>query len=216
MSHLNAPATRLLNVQCLICDTPLVDASSVEIGIGPVCRRKWYDAEIGNKVREAANALVAEATWAKHNDDIDKVLETAEALQALGLPKLAGRVRFKFIHLQLVVGSDGWVSLYTPYRRGFPNDLRVLISDAQKRRVNDAKNKFDHWEIHPDAKRALFLCLAKHFAGDRCYVDNNDTKTIIVPTLSEFEATYIVGAELRGNINREDAARYRALIKNGG
>jgi hypothetical protein len=40
MSYENAPATKLLATHCACCARPLVDALSVELGIGPDCRKK--------------------------------------------------------------------------------------------------------------------------------------------------------------------------------
>ena len=45
MSYENAPATRMLATHCAACGRPLVDATSVETGMGPVCRERYgYDA----------------------------------------------------------------------------------------------------------------------------------------------------------------------------
>ncbi len=40
MSHENSPACELVATHCCICNRPLTDALSVELGIGPVCREK--------------------------------------------------------------------------------------------------------------------------------------------------------------------------------
>lgn len=40
MSYENAPATILLATHCACCGRPLVDAASVETGIGPDCRKR--------------------------------------------------------------------------------------------------------------------------------------------------------------------------------
>jgi hypothetical protein len=46
VSYTNAPATKLVATACLICRRPLLDAKSVETGIGPVCReRSGFDAD---------------------------------------------------------------------------------------------------------------------------------------------------------------------------
>lgn len=47
MSHENAPATQLVATRCCACRTPLVDANSVELGIGPICRRKTAKEDVG-------------------------------------------------------------------------------------------------------------------------------------------------------------------------
>ena len=39
MSYENAPATKMLAAYCACCARPLVDAESVETGMGPVCRK---------------------------------------------------------------------------------------------------------------------------------------------------------------------------------
>lgn len=41
MSYENAPATKFIAVNCCVCGRPLVDAISVEEGIGPICRDKF-------------------------------------------------------------------------------------------------------------------------------------------------------------------------------
>lgn len=41
MSYENAPQTKLLATDCAVCSRPLCDAKSVELGIGPECRKKY-------------------------------------------------------------------------------------------------------------------------------------------------------------------------------
>jgi Family of unknown function (DUF6011) len=41
MSYENAPATKLVATRCLCCGRPLVDAASVERGVGPECAKKY-------------------------------------------------------------------------------------------------------------------------------------------------------------------------------
>ena len=40
-SYLTAPATKMLATHCAVCARALVDAKSVELGIGPDCRKKY-------------------------------------------------------------------------------------------------------------------------------------------------------------------------------
>ncbi len=40
MTYENAPATKLIAVECACCGRPLLDAVSVETGMGPHCRKK--------------------------------------------------------------------------------------------------------------------------------------------------------------------------------
>lgn len=39
--YTQAPATEILATQCAACARPLLDATSVELGIGPECRKKY-------------------------------------------------------------------------------------------------------------------------------------------------------------------------------
>jgi hypothetical protein len=40
MSYESAPATKMLATQCACCGRPLVDAASIEAGMGPICRKQ--------------------------------------------------------------------------------------------------------------------------------------------------------------------------------
>lgn len=54
MSYENVPATKLLATYCACCARPLVDAVSVEAGVGPECRK-----------RHGYSAAQAEPDWAE-------------------------------------------------------------------------------------------------------------------------------------------------------
>ena len=129
--HCGSPQAHLLNVECVVCSTPLSDAKSAELGIGPVCRKKWgYADEIpgGEPARKRANALVYEACVAKRDGKVDRVLSIAEELQALGLGKLAQRIRERFVDIKLIdVEHDGqvWCDVFTPYKDGIGYGIRT-------------------------------------------------------------------------------------------
>ena len=51
-SYETAPATRMLATQCAVCARPLLDAVSVETGIGPHCRAKYgFNVEVAPELR---------------------------------------------------------------------------------------------------------------------------------------------------------------------
>lgn len=57
MSYETAPATQLVATDCACCGRPLVDAVSVETGIGPVCREKYgFLDEVTSSVEALAEA----------------------------------------------------------------------------------------------------------------------------------------------------------------
>lgn len=58
-TYANAPATVLLATACACCGRALVDAVSVETGIGPDCREKYgVTFQVGDAAHDEANALV--------------------------------------------------------------------------------------------------------------------------------------------------------------
>jgi len=86
----NAPATRMLATHCCVCRRPLLDAKSVEIGMGPDCRKKHgYDAVfelLSDQDRVAANKLVHDAAL---KDDAETLGAAISGLHLLGFVKLA-------------------------------------------------------------------------------------------------------------------------------
>jgi hypothetical protein len=58
-SYLNAPATLLLATACACCGRKIVDAVSIETGMGPDCRADYgVTFEVGNAAHDEANVLV--------------------------------------------------------------------------------------------------------------------------------------------------------------
>jgi hypothetical protein len=57
MSYTNSTACRLLATTCCVCNRPLVDAVSVQAGIGPDCRKK-YMGKLEGAARDEANQIV--------------------------------------------------------------------------------------------------------------------------------------------------------------
>lgn len=95
MSYESAPATELLATACACCGRALVDAESVEVGIGPECRKKFaIDNVADSAAREAANAFV----HAVARKGVSKAAcrEVCAKLEALGYPTLAMRVLKRF------------------------------------------------------------------------------------------------------------------------
>jgi len=94
MSYEAAPATALVATHCCLCGRPLVDAESVERGIGPVCADK-YGAEIGpSENRVVANRLIWEiAAQPAANDVPAKV----SALRTLGYVRVADRIAERLV-----------------------------------------------------------------------------------------------------------------------
>ncbi len=208
MSHENAPATRLVATHCWACHRDLVDAKSVEVGMGPICRKKYgYDELSGldNATRKAANALVYEAA-AVHATAPDRVIAIADELATLGLVKLPEKMRDNFIPIKLTtvpnapvyryqgrakgetqVGTADIVQVKTPKHGDWSRLLRSRLQ--YKRPVWDPKTRrFKHWEVKREEARALFGVLCACYPGRMAY--SAEKGTFKVPTETEFKAKY--------------------------
>jgi len=103
-SYENAPATVMLATSCACCSRPLVDAKSIETGMGPVCRRKHgFNIPVTEEARTAANRLVHEIAVDQTGP---RVLANIQALKALGFDVLAGRIEERLLTVDITVEGD--------------------------------------------------------------------------------------------------------------
>lgn len=126
MSYENATATKLLATNCVCCGRPLVDALSVELGMGPECR-KDYDAGMADESRKKANEIVHAAAVMAQKGHVERVVEYTKELESLGFSKLAGKVGRRFkgvaerrVKADIVIekADNGMLKVKTPFRRG--------------------------------------------------------------------------------------------------
>jgi hypothetical protein len=166
MSYTAAPATILLATQCCACGRPLVDATSVELGIGPECRA-GYDGGISDDVRQQANKLTHRAAIAAQEGRIHEVQEIAAQIAALGLAGLAEKVGDRFANAErqakitLTVVGDS-LKVVTPYRRGDSEAFIAAWRAVPGRRYRDKANFVP---LTGEAKRAVYDLLARFFPG---------------------------------------------------
>ena len=166
MGYENAPATAMLATHCAVCRRPLLDAVSVEAGIGPICRDKHgYDAEVGildEETRRAANKII-------HRIALDVtapgVAADLAALRLMGCTKTAERIEYrgkdappkKPVVIQRSLNGKGY-AVTTPY---MPSSLDGWRKIPGRRWVPETKENFV-----PTAQRdALWTLLRTHFAG---------------------------------------------------
>lgn len=87
MSYETAKATQMLATQCALCGRPLLDAVSVSVGMGPICREKSAMPDtLSEEQRVAANRIVHAVALSQTEDAFTK---GARELQALGCSRLA-------------------------------------------------------------------------------------------------------------------------------
>ena len=163
--YTDSPACKMLNVRCVICGRLLVDAISIEAGLGPECRKE-NDGGIGSEVRGEANKIVHQAALAAGLGRISEVLEAANKVESMGLVVLAGKMRRRFKNAERqadieIVESNGYYKVVTPYRR---KDSKAFINAWRKvpgRRWENGANV-----VPVESKTALWAVLRDFFGGN--------------------------------------------------
>jgi hypothetical protein len=146
MTH--ARRTRLAT-RCVLCDAPLADSVSVEVGIGPTCRKR-AGLERDFVGRGEANELTTKAAVLAEEGHVTEVLEVADALEAAGYATLAVKMRSRFVDLRVVAEEGGYL-VQTPYsdlwnRRMWERHLGTW-DRARKGRHVAAARKAEVWAL---------------------------------------------------------------------
>jgi hypothetical protein len=165
MSYEDARATKMMATHCVCCGRLLVDATSVELGIGPECR-KGDDGGIPDAVRVEANGLVFKAAVAADQGRVGEVVQIAGQIRELGLENLAKKVGRRFrtaerkVSIVIDVVGDSF-SVKTPFRRG---DKEAFIKAWRKipgRRYQNGRN------LVPVTQKAALWSLLREFFGGK-------------------------------------------------
>ena len=162
--YVNALATKMLATNCVCCGRALVDAISVQLGIGPECRQN-DDSGISADIQAQANELVYRASLAAQNGEISTVKGYAEQIKALGLGNLADKVGRRFRNAErnteIVLTLEGdYYRVETPFRRGAKAEFIAAWRAIPGRRYKDNSNY-----VPVVQKKALFELLRQFFAG---------------------------------------------------
>lgn len=155
MSYETAPATALVATHCCVCSRPLVDAKSVEMGIGPVCRKKYgFDMPVTDDVRKAANVLVYQIAAAPQGlECLAKISE----IRTLGFLVLADKLESRVAKVRVVV-VEGRVRLVTPYDADFVAEIRSIAGRKWHKQEKV-------WSFPLCARSELWSALRLHFSG---------------------------------------------------
>jgi len=130
MSYQDSKACEMVATHCCCCSRPLVDAKSVEIGIGPICRSKYgFDIDVDEESREKANKLVYKvACDPSHPEAVDHCKE----LHDLGFHVLASKVMSAVAAIQITMTDaehphgPGRLSVKTPYSPDVVEAMRCI------------------------------------------------------------------------------------------
>lgn len=143
----NAPATKLVATDCAACGRPLVDAPSVESGMGPHCRRKYGVPDgVPQEVRNRINGLVYQIALTQ-----TCTLAQVKELGELGADRIVGKMVERFA-LATVTEQGGNLIVQTPYNehfvmlmRGFAWDAALKARRIPLARARDLHERFRHF-----------------------------------------------------------------------
>jgi hypothetical protein len=201
------PNTTRLATHCVLCQRPLRDAVSVNLGIGPICREGLGLDNVDPLHRVAANRAIHRAGLACMDpaaDAVQTVLACADEVETYGLTNLAAKIRDRYIHVQVwrqTVNVTRWdprtrtstvldathevVCVRTPYSPEANLNRAEYLRGARPVKVD----KDFHWEVPADCQRGLLGWLARNWGGHAGY--NRDASAVFaIPTYSEFTTTH--------------------------
>lgn len=188
MSYENAPATKLLATHCAACARPLVDAVSVEIGMGPDCREKYGYNDGDQANRPEANRLVHKVAT---NATLPETLAIVSRLVSIGFGTLAARLLERKATVEILdAGADAF-SIRTPYNPDYVEALKRACYGSVRWNATDKV-----WTVRNSAKQAAWGVLQRFYSG----------KLLLGP-----KGPKIIG--LAGELAAVDAA-YQTLVKN--
>ncbi len=194
MSYLNDPNTHRMATRCCCCGRKLLDAKSVEIGIGPTCRNKFgYTTDITDDQRETVNKLIHDAGVQceimanKELGDVARysaaglLLDVADRIEGLGLSRVASKVRERFTGISLDAVKDTPVYEWDyrnrrevetdrthtaiVLRAPYSADFNHLRKNLRLRGRPVKTNDGFHWEFSNNDKRLVDEVVRKAFAG---------------------------------------------------
>lgn len=157
MGYETAAATLLLATHCACCGRPLVDATSVEVGIGPICRKKYFDvSELPEGVRQAANKITHHLAVVCGSKDPEAIFSDLTALAELDLPSIVAKVESRLI--RVTVRREGnTYKVRAPYCKG---------AVPAWRKVGQWQGKEAGYRVHVTRRKALWTLLCDHYAGE--------------------------------------------------
>lgn len=114
----------MLATNCAVCRLALRDSLSVELGIGPDCRKKYsFNTDVTPEARARANELILKIALGL--DDLATIMVAADELLELGFQRLH-EVLIKRNAKITVTEAEGRLLVKTPYNEDAAYQLRRL------------------------------------------------------------------------------------------
>lgn len=167
MSYENAPATKMLATHCAICSRPLLDAVSVEIGMGPDCRRRHgfegaSAPAVDDDARGKANAIVHAIACGQ---PAEQLAASINDLRALGFAKLADVLVARKVRVSVRAFDASYYAVKTPFSGEAVEAFRHLPGRrwAKAEKVN---------LVARGSREALWTLLRRYFRGELLATDS--------------------------------------------
>jgi len=152
----NAPATKMLATHCAACGKELVDARSVEAGMGPDCRKKYQIPDtLDDETRTEANRLVYQIALDQKGP---QVVANLARLRDLGCDVIVDRIVKRVRPIEVLDDGEGRFALKTPYDPDFVGHLRTVHG-----RRWDRERKV--WTFPNSQKPWVWKALQKSYPG---------------------------------------------------
>lgn len=164
-----APATRLLATKCAVCGRPLVDAQSVEVGVGPECRKR-NGLEQENPNRDEANRIVHRLALFRSQHELappaEAVVEMLGQLVKLGYVKLSGVLAERLASIVITVHQNESLLLRVslPFKQTSAAKLGAVRWARQGYRVWETGHTM-RWFVQSWAKQDLWKLLREEYPG---------------------------------------------------
>jgi hypothetical protein len=164
----------MLATNCVVCGRALLDAVSVELGIGPECGEPIHNAYKSGLISDEqgkANRLVHKAAIAAQNGKIATVVDIAADIAALGFAELAEKVARRFqavvanpgrrAKISIKIDGDSMI-VKTPFKRGNKDAFIAAWRSLPGRRYDRAAGAN---RVPLSSKAALWSLLKEFFGG---------------------------------------------------
>lgn len=162
MGYENAPQTHALATHCLVCGKELCDAVSVEVGMGPVCRKRAGYQDGPEEHRAAANKQIHLVSTSK---DTPERIQALQELLELGFVGVAKALLGTVATVKIAMTNDkhphgaGRLAVQTPYNPAVVSAMRGVPG-----RRWDGTNKCNTFPT--SSRRQLWALLKDHYEGD--------------------------------------------------
>jgi hypothetical protein len=180
MSYENAPATRLVATHCVACGRPLVDAVSVEAGMGPDCREKYGHLGPEGATEEARRDVNWRVVELAAGVDVAVRIGHLLIIRAHGFEKLATKLEERLCAVRISTAErptgapmNGVVAVEAPFNEAFTAVVKTI---AWRRWDNENKR----WLVSADdySKKKLWRAVRDHFAGGIAVLPSGDLMAI--------------------------------------